>query len=238
MVNAVILLALLDAPGFVYYLVHDGRLYYLDRDSIVRNRAFGVTSAPRDAKADALLRALPSRLSRTNFRISPYYGYSLPPNERLSAGDLRSQELARPECKYRVNVLCEKGGVFSVTNNYGFDSVLDYPYKKQGKDKYVIGIFGGSLALGFVKLTMPELFEDILAQVPALRGKTVTLLSFAREGFKQPQPLETLAYFLSIGQRFDLVVNIDGGNEILHALVNNRVGVDYSMPSDGQIGTS
>ena len=203
--------------------------------SIVRNRVSGAASGLRDVNAEDLRRALRQGLSQTDFRISPYYGYNLAPNERIPVGDSRAQDLARPQCKFRVNVLCEKGGVYYVTNNYGFNSVLDYPYRKQGDDEYVIGLFGGSMAVAFAKFTMPELYEDILPQVPALRGKKVTLLSFAREGFKQPQPLETLAYFLSIGQRFDLVVNIDGANEIIHALVNNRAGVDYSMPSDGQI---
>jgi len=234
-VNAVVLFALLEVAGLVYYLVHDGHLYYLARDSIVENRVSGAASGLRDVNAEDLRSALRLGLSQTEFRISPYYGYNLAPNERVPVGDSRAQDLARPECKYRVNVLCEKGGVYYVTNNYGFNSVLDYPYPKQGDDEYVIGLFGGSMAVAFAKFTMPELYEDILPRVPGLRGKKITLLSFAREGFKQPQPLATLAYFLSIGQRLDLVVNIDGANEIIHALVNNRAGVDYSMPSDGQI---
>ena len=113
--------------------------------------------------------------------------------------------------------------------------MLDYPYRKQSDDEFVIGLFGGSVALSFIKLTMPGLFDDIFAQAPQLRGKKVVVLSFAREGFKQPQQLETLAYFLSIGQKFDLVVNIDGFNELLDTQVNHNAGVDYSMPSAGMI---
>ena len=122
---------------------------------------------------------------------------------------------AAADCKYRVNVLCENGEVYFVTNNYGFDSMLNYPYRKQSANEYVIGIFGGSVPLGFVKSTMPGLFDHILAKTPQLKGRQVTVLSFAQSAFKQPQQLEILAYFLSLGQQFDLVVNIDGVGEIL-----------------------
>src|SRR5208282_4208675 len=131
--------------------------------------------------------------------------YNSLPNRRMLVENAEQKADMAPNCNYRVNVLCADGKVYFVTNNYGFDSVLDYPYRKQSANEFVIGIFGESFALGFVKATMPELFDDILAKVPELRGKKITILSFAREGFKQPQQLETLAYFLSIGQKFDLV---------------------------------
>ena len=40
-----------------------------------------------------------------------------------------------------------------------------------------------------------------------------------------------LSYFLSIGQTFDLVVNIDGFNEVALGSLNERRGLDLSMPS-------
>jgi len=40
-----------------------------------------------------------------------------------------------------------------------------------------------------------------------------------------------LTYFLSIGQAFDLVVNIDGFNEVALSSVNHQRGLDISMPS-------
>ena len=40
-----------------------------------------------------------------------------------------------------------------------------------------------------------------------------------------------LSYFLSIGQTFDLVVNIDGFNEVTLSSFNNQRGLDISMPS-------
>jgi len=51
-------------------------------------------------------------------------------------------------------------------------------------------------------------------------------------GFKQPQQLQVLTYFLSVGQEFDMVVNIDGFNDVVWALNNNASGLDISIPTD------
>jgi hypothetical protein len=115
--------------------------------------------------------------------------------------------------------------------------VLDYPYQKESDDEFVIGIFGESIAEGFVKSAIRQLFDDVFARAPQLQGKKVVLLPFAIEGFKQPQQLETLAYFLSRGQRFDLVVNLDGVNSILQTMVNHGASIDESMPSWGQLSS-
>ena len=53
----------------------------------------------------------------------------------------------------------------------------------------------------------------------------------AHEGYKQPQQALVLAYFLSIGQPFDLVINIDGLNEVALSPLNNQQNLDISMPS-------
>jgi hypothetical protein len=50
-------------------------------------------------------------------------------------------------------------------------------------------------------------------------------------GYKQPQQLLILDYFLAIGQEFDLVINIDGFNEVVLSNINNHAAVDISMPS-------
>jgi hypothetical protein len=59
----------------------------------------------------------------------------------------------------------------------------------------------------------------------------VVPLCFSHEGYKQPQQLLILSYFLSIGQAFDAVVNIDGFNEVAISPLNDARGLDISMPS-------
>jgi hypothetical protein len=45
--------------------------------------------------------------------------------------------------------------------------------------------------------------SDRLQLVPELAHKEVTVLNFAQGGFKQPQQLQALNFFLTLGQRFD-----------------------------------
>jgi len=70
-----------------------------------------------------------------------------------------------------------------------------------------------------------------LAEAPSFRGREIVPLCFAHEGYKQPQQLLVLSYFLSIGQELDLVVNIDGFNEVALSRLNDARGSDISMPS-------
>jgi hypothetical protein len=117
-----------------------------------------------------------------------------------------------------------------VTNNVGFASPYDYPYAKQRPDEYIVGIFGGSVAGWFCHLGTERLTQR-LHERPALRGTRIVPLCFSHEGYKQPQQLLVLAYFLSLGQAFDLVVNIDGFNEVALSPINEARGIDVSMPS-------
>ena len=116
------------------------------------------------------------------------------------------------------------------TNNIGFVSPHDYPYARRSADEYIVGIFGGSVAAWFCELGVARLVGD-LSEQPALRGRSIVPLCFAHEGYKQPQQLLVLSYFLSIGQTFDAVVNIDGFNEVALSPINEERGFDASMPS-------
>jgi hypothetical protein len=120
------------------------------------------------------------------------------------------------------------------TNNVGFPSPYDYPYLKTGPDDYVIGVFGGSVGAWFCRLGSARLVDGLSRQA-AFRGKRIVPLCFSHEGYKQPQQLLVLAYFLSIGQTFDLVVNIDGFNEVALSPINEEHGFDASMPSAGHM---
>lgn len=122
------------------------------------------------------------------------------------------------------------GASNGVTNNFGFVSPHNYPYRKIGDNQFVIGIFGGSVGVWFCQLGADRMIAD-LKQRGVFPGKDLVPLCFAHEGYKQPQQLLVLSYFLSIGQEFDLVINIDGVNEVALSALNNARGVDISMPS-------
>lgn len=121
-------------------------------------------------------------------------------------------------------------GAGTATNNFGFVSRHDYPFVKQRDDQFVIGLFGGSVGLWFCEVGAERLVQD-LRKNSFFRSRELIPLCLSHEGYKQPQQLILLAYFLSIGQRFDLVINIDGFNEVALASLNNQNGLDISMPS-------
>ncbi|MDY7023836.1 MAG: hypothetical protein SWJ54_21230, partial [Cyanobacteriota bacterium] len=135
-----------------------------------------------------------------------------------------------------------KPGVYShqvsglKVNNYGFFSPYDYPYTKTHENQAIIGIFGGSVASDFsVNETIDPSHSRTLTQklkaLPKFKNKEIIILNFANGGYKQPQQLLILSYFLSRGQKFDLVINIDGFNEIALSPLNNQAKLDIAMPS-------
>lgn len=117
-------------------------------------------------------------------------------------------------------------------NNYGFISPYDYPFKKTQKNQFVIGVFGGSVASNYsIFEVQNKILPKYLKQLPALKDREFVILSFATGGYKQPQQLLILNYFLALGQEFDMVVNIDGFNEVALSNLNNKNKIDLAMPS-------
>ena len=75
-------------------------------------------------------------------------------------------------------------------------------------------ITGGSVAANFFAMGWLPL-RDALAALPGAAGRTVNVFCLAIPGYKQPQQLFTLSYFLARGAKIDLVVNIDGFNDVV-----------------------
>jgi hypothetical protein len=156
-------------------------------------------------------------------RLNPYYGYGAKPGMRLADFAARA-DLARQFGEaYAAN---DHDRIYG--NRHGFVSLYDYPYADP--DAFVVGVFGGSVAVQFA-LTMGATLQEHLAGHPAVGDRRVVLLNFANGGTKQPQHATTLAYILSFGQRFDLVLNLDGFNELFISWYNAfQYGVDERMP--------
>ncbi|MEG4423823.1 hypothetical protein QUB02_06995 [Microcoleus sp. D3_18_C1] len=104
--------------------------------------------------------------------------------------------------------------------------------KKTKKNQFIIGVFGGSVASNYAVFEVQnKILPQYLKQLPGLKDKEFVILSFATGGYKQPQQLLILNYFLALGQELDLVVNIDGFNEVALSNLNNKNQVDLAMPS-------
>jgi len=117
-------------------------------------------------------------------------------------------------------------------NNYGFISPYDYPLIKTKKNQFIIGVFGGSVASNYSIFEIQnKILSQYLKQLPGFKDKEFVILSFATGGYKQPQQLLILNYFLALGQELDMVVNIDGFNEVALSNLNNQNKIDLAMPS-------
>lgn len=86
---------------------------------------------------------------------------------------------------------------------------------------FVVGIFGGSFADGTAQYGSDALIEQ-LRQIPALANHEIIVESIALGGYKQPQQVLALTYFLSIGAHFDLIINLDGFNEVALSQAEDR----------------
>jgi len=123
-----------------------------------------------------------------------------------------------------------KPGMRPESNNTGFTTSHPYPYIKVDPDEFLIGIFGGSVGELFCVGGATRMIEA-LSKHAFFAHKRVVPLCFSQEGYKQPQQVLVLSYFLTIGQQFDLVINIDGFNEVALSSRNHEQGRDISMPS-------
>ncbi|MCH9649798.1 MAG: hypothetical protein K0U98_16285 [Deltaproteobacteria bacterium] len=97
--------------------------------------------------------------------------------------------------------------------NLGFPDNRASLLQPAREDTVVVGIFGGSVANILANVSFEKLTED-LGTVPRFTGKKIRLVHAALGGFKQPQQLMALNYFLALGGHFDLILNIDGFNEV------------------------
>ena len=112
-------------------------------------------------------------------------------------------------------------------------SYADLPLKRTNKDQFIIGIFGGSVAQEFCDYEFQHrVMAKSLQSLPEFENKQIVLIQFANQAHKQPQQLLILNYFLSLGQELDMVINVDGFNEVALSYLNNKVGTEVSMPND------
>ena len=104
-------------------------------------------------------------------------------------------------------------------NDFGF-SDRGAPLRTRGPGRVVIGILGGSVAEQFAASATGTLIDE-LQQSPFFTGKDVAIVRLALPGYKQPQQLLAVNYLLVLGGQFDILINIDGYNEIALPAVEN-----------------
>lgn len=94
---------------------------------------------------------------------------------------------------------------------------------------FEILIVGGSVS-GLVAKNGGPTIRDTLAADPRFGDRKITILSHGRGSFKQPQQVMLVAYLLGLGYRPDLILNIDGFNEVALGSDNVALGAHPLYP--------
>jgi hypothetical protein len=101
---------------------------------------------------------------------------------------------------------------------------------KPDPNSFRVLIVGGSVAAIFARLGSARLIERLAAD-PKLRGRRPEVLGFGRTGGKQPQQLMTIAWLFTLGIVPDVVLDLDGHNELAVASENAERGTNPLYPS-------
>ncbi|MGH0031462.1 MAG: hypothetical protein ACQGVC_16830 [Myxococcota bacterium] len=114
-------------------------------------------------------------------------------------------------------------GSFGATDpdarEYGFPSNPAPLFQAPDPERLVVVVLGGSFAEALVRDASDTLAQALAAE-PRFAGRTPLVLNLALPGFKQPQQLMALSWFLALGAHFDLVINLDGYNEVVASVTN------------------
>lgn len=104
------------------------------------------------------------------------------------------------------------------------------PIHKRSPDRLIVAIVGGSVARQF-SLNATDFLAQELSNVPEFSGRTFQFVRLAGNGYKQPQQLMVMNYMLSMGAEFDVLINLDGLNEIALPNIDNiPFGVNSAFP--------
>ena len=117
-------------------------------------------------------------------------------------------------------------------NQFGFRDQGDV-FAPLRKGHQRVAVLGGSVAW-YLSLDQPGRLKDRFDTLGAIDpggAPIYDVIPLALSGYKQPQQLMTLSYLLALGAEFDVVVNIDGFNEVaLHPAENNLKKVFVAYP--------
>jgi len=104
------------------------------------------------------------------------------------------------------------------------------PIRKRSPGKVIVALTGGSVARQLGTTATPVL-ERELSRIGEFQGRSFEFVRLAIDGQKQPQQLMALNYLLTLGAEFDVLVNLDGLNEIsLPGMDNVPLGIAAAYP--------
>ena len=110
-------------------------------------------------------------------------------------------------------------------SDFGFTKAMPSEAFRKNSEQLSVLIVGGSVAMqlsnspsgqSVLEKSLREKFSELNID------KKVLFFSAALPGFKQPQQLLSHAYLASLGAHFDLVINVDGFNEMTLAMLEGK----------------
>ena len=140
-----------------------------------------------------------------NLHTHPYFGFTLDSKTMLWNLD-RWIPLTRD---WRNNLRKDKGKLLYDVAGTGTDDGL-----------YLVGITGGSVA-GHLYDKGRKALLDELDGCDALMGKRLEFVNMTVHGYKEPQQLMVLNYYLALGGHLDILINLDGFNEVTLPISEN-----------------
>jgi len=197
-----------DGAGFSYaaaaarrrQLVAEQAARRVEAESEVAQAATAAPGAPKDGQAGFMWQEM----------LHPFLGFVIDPD---------------------LNIMPGRTNRNRAINNHGFyrppgqlgdaPTILGAPPEVARGDRYRVGIFGGSVASIFSDAGGRALARELAAAGVVGSADDVEVVSYALGGYKQPQQLLALAYMLALGERLDLVINLDGFNDVALSLLEN-----------------
>jgi len=203
--TALLVYALVELCAWLAFGFVDGSTYAPAQiRSLQRDRLDEDPDGLSGGEAQSPVRALTQR----EWRVHPFVGYVV---DRTPARSL-------PGSVEGIHV-----------TEYGYLDTRAPIHKRSGV-KLIVAVVGGSVANLFTHGGHRVLAER-LRESPRFAEREFVFVRLALAGYKQPQQLQTITYMLSLGAEFDIVINIDGFNEVaLYPAENGRKGFAVSYP--------
>ena len=122
---------------------------------------------------------------------------------------------------------------YGYTMSSPYDVLNAMPPQQRREELVIIGLLGGSVATDVIPSLQSALNRYFVANN---RRRQPVVVALANGGVKQPQQVIMAANNLLLGGEFDIIVNLDGYNEIaISAGSNPENGIFPFSPSFGEI---
>lgn len=148
--------------------------------------------------------------------LHPYTGYTV-------EGQRRDENCTGDDCYQRIKLNWDK------------------PFAKRSDDKLIVAVLGGSVAVGTITGTVPNYYQKKFKQLPEYKNKEVIIYRMAAGGFRQPQQLMLLNYYYSLGAEFDLIINLDGFNDVaipVTGYINQKLHPSFPRSWDSRVANT